>query len=249
MNIIKAITVEDERASRDTLRNYLHKYCPEVELVAEASNVMEGRELILQHRPELLFLDVEMPYGNGFDLIEALPDIPMEVVFITAYSDYAVRALNMSASYYLLKPIDIDELVTAVSRVLKNRASQEHNHRLSVLMNNLKNINSNSMKITLPTMEGFDIVDVREIVRARANDNLTDIYLSGGTHKLVCKTLKFFEETLNGLGFIRVHKSHLINMDHVQSYRKGQGGTAIMSDGAEVEISVRRKSEFLNRLG
>lgn len=247
MSEIKAIIIEDEEASRETLQNYLSKYCPTVEVVAQAENIQKGKQAILDHEPHLVFLDVEMPYGNGFDLLEQLEAIDFELIFVTAYSNYALKALNMSASYYLLKPIDIEELIAAVDKVSLNISNKEQLRSAQILKNNLQVEEHRLKRIVLPEMEGFEVAQLKDIVYCKANDNLTDFVFTDGRKKTICKTLKHFDEVLAESGFFRIHKSYLLNMEHVKGYVRGKGGYAQLSNGDELEIAVRRKQDFLQQ--
>ncbi len=244
---LKAVIVEDELASRETLTAYLEKYCPDVDLLAEADSVKSGLEIIKKHKPDVVFLDIEMPYGNAFDLLEQIPEVDFEVVFVTAYSNYAVKALNLSASYYILKPISIDELIKAVDKIKANRNNTEISIHSKILLDNIQEVNKPNHKIVLPLLNGFEIVHVRDIIRCRANDNFTEFHLKDGSKKLISRTLKFYEELLKDFGFIRIHKSHLINFQYVTKYLKGKGGMVEMSDGSVVDVSVNRKAEFLEK--
>ena len=244
---IKAVIIEDEKVSRETLENYLNRYCPSVEVVASAENIKVGREIIEKYNPNLVFLDVEMPYGNGFDLLEQLDHIDFELIFVTAFSNYALKALNMSASYYLLKPIDIEELITAVEKVSENLINQEHIRSAQILKANLEVEESRLKRIVLPELEGFEVAQLKDIVYCKANDNLTDFIFVDGKRKTICKTLKHFDDMLADSGFFRIHKSYLINMDHVKGFRRGKGGYAQLSNGDELEIAVRRKQDFLQQ--
>ncbi len=253
MKTINAIIVEDEEASRETLLNYLTKYCPEIHVLAMCKNIMEGEEAVLKYVPQLLFLDIEMPFGNGFDLLERLQNHAnrpqFETIFITAYSQYALKAIHYSASHYLLKPIDIEELEKAVTKVAAIIGSKNHEAQqiqTKVLLDNIKLTSDKLKKIVLPTMEGFEVVEVGEIIRCEANGNLTDFYLKNGQKKLICRTLKFYDDVLSEIGFLRVHRSHLINLNYVVAYKKGKGGFAVMIDGKEVEISSQKKQDFLD---
>lgn len=242
---LKALIVDDETASRETLANYLQKYCSDVLVAATADSVKTALAAIEKHRPDVVFLDVEMPFGNAFDLLEQVKDIQFETVFVTAFSNYALKAINFSAAYYILKPIDIDELVAAVEKIKK--AKQEKNHALhtQVLIENIHTANKQLHKLVLPVLEGFEVVQVKDIVRCEANDNFTDFIFSGGQRLLICRTLKFYEQTLEGFGFLRVHKSHLINLQYVKKYKRGKGGQVLMADGSEIEVSPNKKDEFL----
>lgn len=243
--MLKAIIIEDEPASRATLKNYISKYCKQVHIAGEAESVKTGLEAIKKHKPDLVFLDVEMPYGNAFDLLDQVEEQTFETIFVTAYDHYAMKALNFSASYYILKPIDIDELVKAVEQVAGKQESKEHALRTKVLIDNIKIENKQLQKIILPLLDGFEVVTVKDIVHCKANDNFTEFYLLDGSKKMICRTLKFYDELLSDLDFVRVHKSHLINLQYVKRYKKGKGGLVIMNDGTAIDVSATRKSELL----
>lgn len=244
---LKAIIVEDEEASRITLNNYLNKYCANVEVLDMADSVQTGLAVIKKHQPDVVFLDIEMPYGNAFDLLESLDNIDFEIIFVTAYRDYAIKALNLSAAYYILKPIDIDELVSAVDKIAERKKEGEDIFHTKILMDNIKSNSIQHKKIVLPQMDGFEVINVNEIIRAEANDNYTNFYLTGGKTFLVSKTLKHFDELLSEFDFIRVHKSHLVNLQYITKYIKGKGGQVRMSDDSYVDVSATRKKELLER--
>lgn len=244
---LKAVIVEDEEAGRVTLSNYLKKYCPNVKLSAMADSVETGLEAIKKHKPDIVFLDVEMPFGNGFDLLEQAEDIDFETIFVTAYSEYAIKALNFSASYYILKPIDIDELITAVEKIEKEKAKEDYSVHSKILLENIKNSNKQLHKIVLPLIDGFEIVQVKDIIRCKAEDNFTNFFMEDGSKKLICRTLKFYEEMLSDFDFVRTHKSHMVNVQHIKQYKKGKGGQVIMSDNSEVEVSAKRKKGLLEK--
>lgn len=245
MNQLKAIIVEDEQASRITLQNYLTKYCPSVNVVAEAENIKEGFAHIKQHQPQLVFLDVEMPYGNAFDLLEKFDELNFEIIFVTAFSKYALEALNLSASNYLLKPLEITGLIEAVEKVKKTISEKQKVKTSNILLENLSIENKQLKKVVLPMMDGFEVVVLKDIIRCEANDNLCNIHLIDGTKRTVCKTLKFYEEVLNEYDFVRTHKSHLININYVKQYKKGKGGEVVLSDGKQVPVSPIKKDKFL----
>jgi two-component system LytT family response regulator len=246
--MLKAIIVDDETASRETLANYLQKYCPEVELLALADSVKTGLVAIEKNEPDIVFLDVEMPFGNAFDLLEQVKEINFETVFVTAFSNYALKALNLSAAYYILKPIDIDELISAVQKIKISKERKNNNNHTQILIENIKTINGQLHKLVLPVLDGFEVVQVKDIIRCQANDNFTDFYFAGGKRMLICRTLKFYEQVLEEFGFMRIHKSHLINLQYVKKYRKGKTGQVIMSDDSELELSVNKKDDFLNKM-
>ncbi|WP_299532253.1 LytTR family DNA-binding domain-containing protein [Ulvibacterium sp.] len=238
---INAIIVEDETGSREILRNYLKKYVEDINLKGEAASIKEGLSLIKRYALDLVFLDVEMPFGNAFDLLDQVSDRTFEVVFVTAYDHYAKEALNQHAAYYLMKPINIDELIKAVDyvREIKQREANLENR---VLQPKLRGVEG---KITLPQQDGFQVLNVSEILYCKADDNYTEIYLEN-KKILVSKTLKYFEEALSGFSFARIHKSFLVNVNEVVKYRKGKGGSVVISNGKELLVSASRKKELLS---
>ena len=238
---LNAIIVEDEANSREILKNYLVKYCPDVNLLGEAASIQEGLSLIETNNPDLVFLDVEMPFGNAFDLLDKLPDRTFEIVFVTAYDQYAMDALNNHAAYYLMKPINIDELIKAVDYV-SEIINKENALEDKVIKPKLKNVEG---KITIPQQDGFQVLDVNDILYCKADDNYTEIYLES-KKILVSKTLKYFEEALSSFAFARIHKSYLVNVNEVVKYRKGKGGSVVISNGKELSVSASKKKDFLS---
>ena len=225
----------------DILRNYIGKYCTNIELLGEASNIEEAFVLIENHELDLVFLDVEMPYGNAFDLLDKVGDRSFETIFVTAYDHYAIEALNNQASYYLLKPISIDELIKAVHHVteLKEKEDKLANSVLAP-----KEF-SKSGRITIPQQDGFEVIEVNDILFCRADDNYTEIYFEK-SKKLVSKTLKHFEEILKEYSFARVHKSYLVNINSIVKYKRGKGGSVILSNGKEISVSSTKKANLLS---
>lgn len=239
---LNAIIVEDEETSRQILKNYLSKYCPNVSILGEAANVDEALILIRNKDLDLVFLDVEMPYGNAFDLLDKVGDIDFETVFVTAYNHYAIEALNAHASYYLMKPISIDELIKAVDYVADIK-TKEHALQDEVLVPKTNIVNG---KITIPQQNGFEVLNTSDILYCKADDNYTEIYLNNHKKKLVSKTLKYFEDALNSSSFARVHKSYLVNVNEVVKYIKGKGGSVVLSNGKEIMVSASKKSGLLS---
>ena len=238
---LKAIIVEDEQISREILRNYISKYCPNVTLLGEAENIEEAYLLIQKHELDLVFLDVEMPFGNAFDLLDKVEDRTFETIFVTAYDHYAIDALNNDASYYLLKPISIDELIKAVNIVveIKEKESQLQHQILVPKRNSAKG------KITIPQQDGFEVLDINDIIFCKADDNYTEIHLAN-SKKLVSKTLKYFEEVLTEYTFARIHKSYLVNVNAIIKYKKGKGGSVLVSNGKEILVSASKKANLLS---
>lgn len=245
MKQLSAVIIEDEEVSRDILKNYLASYCADIKILGEASNIKDGEELIRQHSPQIVFLDIEMPYGNGFDLLEKMSQINFEVIFITAFSDYAIKAINLSASSYLLKPIDIDELVAAVDKVKSNQLNSSEAFSTKILAENIKSLNDKDQKMVIPQMDGFEVIKISDIIRAEGSDNYTILYLTNNKKYTLSKTLKYYENLLTDFGFLRTHKSHLLNLDHVVKYKKGKVGEAIMTDASTVLVAATSKKELL----
>lgn len=238
---LKSIIIEDEEVSRDILRNYVKKYCPEVDICGEAANIKTGVALIQNNNPDLVFLDVEMPFGNAFDLLDQLPERNFEVIFVTAYNHYAMDALNNHAAYYLMKPIDIDELIKGVGYVLDIK--RKENTLKSDLV--VPKVTASGGKITVPMQDGFEVINVDDIYYCKADDNYTEIFFEK-KHLLVSKTLKHFEDLLKPYLFARVHKSYLVNVAKITKYKKGKGGSIVLSDGVEIMVSASKKSELLS---
>ena len=243
--MLKAVVIEDEKTSRETLVNYITKYCNNVTIVGEAYDVKSGLLVIKKYQPDIVYLDIEMPFGNGFDLLEQVPELNFETIFVTAYSNYAIKAFNSSAAFYLLKPVDIEELIRSTDSVSKRINSEKNIQHTKVLLENIQSENKQLKKIVLPTMDGFEIVKVNEIIRCKADNNYTEIYLLNGKNHIISKTLKFYEDLLKEMDFVRVHKTHLVNIQYVKKYTKGKGGFATMQDGAEVEVSSSKKENFM----
>ena len=239
---LKAILVEDEETSRDILKNYLTKYCPSINVVGEAANVEEALVLIRNNDLDVVFLDVEMPYGNAFDLLDKVGNIDFETIFVTAYNHYAIEALNAHASYYLMKPISIEELIKAVDYVTKIKTKEE------ALQDQVLVPKTNSVdgKITIPQQDGFEILNTADIMYCKADDNYTEIYLNNNKKKLVSKTLKYIEESLEDANFARVHKSYLVHVNEVVKYIKGKGGSVVLSNGKEIMVSASKKADLLS---
>lgn len=248
MNKINAIIVDDEQDSRETLRSYLTKYCPQIHIQDESANIQEARTAILKHEPQLVFLDVEMPHGNAFDLLEQWETVPFETIFVTAFSKYAIQAFNLSAAHYLLKPLEIEALEKAVKdaeeRIKKNKLI----NTAQVLLENIRTSSAQNRKLVLPLLEGFDIVRANEILYCEADDNFTCFYFKNGNRSMICRSLKFYDEVLAPLGFCRIHRSYVVNLDTVVRYNKGKGGSVILENGKELMVANSRKEKLVEKL-
>lgn len=246
--MIKTLIIEDEQKSRDVLAAIIQKTCPDLSIVGLASNVKEGVGMIKEFHPDLVFLDISMPDGSGFDLLEQVPDQKFELIFATASDQHAIRAIKYSACDYLLKPIDADELKAAVDKVIKKKKAIPNMENLQFLIHHLKRADENFQKITLPTGNAYEIVNVKDIVRCEADGSYTNFYLNDKRKLMISAGLKHYEELLPESDFIRVHHHHLINMNHVVRFLKEDGGYAVMSDGSKIEISRRKKEAFMEKL-
>ncbi len=248
--ILTTIIVEDELRGRNALKALLQTISS-VKLIGEASNVDDAKKMIEDWDPDLVLLDIEMPYKNGFDLLAEIENRSFDVIFITAYDSYAIKAFKFSAIDYLLKPIDQEELISAIDKTLVKRASSHYEPKTQMenLLENLKTINKQSFKLSLPSFEGTMFVPLDEIIRCESDANYTKFFLLQEINPiLVSKTLKEYEDLLQDYGFCRVHHSNMINLKYVKKYIKGEGGIAVMIDGAEVEISRRKREIFLNSI-
>jgi two-component system LytT family response regulator len=244
MKKIKSVIVEDELSARQALKAYLAKYCPQIEVIGEAHDARQAVTVLHELKPQLVFLDVELPFGNAFDVLDACKDLYFETIFATAFSEYSLKALNQSAAYYLLKPVSIEELIVAVEKVSQHIANKEIFDRNSIAVENFREPQPEKRQVILPTLEGFEVIKMEEIIRLQGNGNFTDIFLKDGSKKMACRFLKHYDEILS-YPFIRVHKSHIINVECVKSYHKNSGGYVVLSDKSEVDISANYKEEFL----
>ncbi|MGL4598778.1 MAG: LytR/AlgR family response regulator transcription factor [Bacteroidia bacterium] len=242
---IRTVIVEDEQAALEALKAYIGKYCPQLELVGEAHDAREAEKVLHELKPQLVFLDVEMPFGNAFDVLDACKDLDFETIFVTAFSTYSVQALNQSAAYYLLKPVSIEELILAVEKVTQELNSQDVFHRNTLVVENFREQQVAKRQVVLPTLEGFEVIKMDDIIRLQGNGNFTDIFLKDGTKKMACRFLKHYDEILP-FPFLRVHKSHIINLECVKSYHKQTGGFVTLIDKSEVDISTQYKEQFLS---
>ena len=250
VNIITAIIVDDELRHHETLSKMLKTFCPEIELCGNANSVKEAVDLIHQNNPQLVFLDIEMPGGNGFTLFDNFDEPPFEVIFTTAHDLYAINAIKYAALDYLMKPINIRELQEAVSRALKiiNKKDASSNKKIDVLKSNLQLEDKRFTKIALPSSDGIDFIEANTILHAEAERSYSNFYLDNGKKIMVSKPLKDYEALLEQCNFFRVHKSHMVNLNHIEKYIKGKGGYVILKDGSHVDVSVRKKEDLLNKL-
>lgn len=247
--MIRCIIIDDELKSRESLKILLTDFCENVEVLDICQNVSEGITSIDKHKPNVVFLDIQMQRETGFDLLSKIKQIDFEVVFTTAHSEYAIKAFKFSAIDYLLKPIDIEELKDSLSKVEK-KLNGNINERLEQLILNLKPTQSNqNYKLALPTSDGLIFVKIEEIIYCEAASNYTQIFTDDGKKHVISRTLKEYEDLLADHNFFRIHNSHLINLASIKKYVRGDGGYVIMNNDVSLDVSKRKKEAFLSKLG
>jgi len=247
--MIRAVIVDDEQHCISRLTDLLNRHCKQTVTIAGAfGSVDEAITGIINLKPDLVFLDIQLHEQTGFDMLAQLPHIDFEVIFTTAYDNYAIQAFKFSAVDYLLKPIDPDDLVQAVNKLQKILDQQQLTEKFSALFHNLKTADNTSKKITVATNKGLLFLQISDIVRCEADVNYTTIFLKDKQQIMVAKTLKEFEDMLSDHNFFRIHNSHLINMDYIKSYHKGKGGYVTLADNTSLEVSTRRRDLFLKRI-
>jgi two-component system LytT family response regulator len=244
-----AIIVDDEHDGIRTLKKMLELNCPDVEIAATCSNPNDAIKTLEEIKPDLVFLDVRMPGKSGVELLAELSEIDFEVIFVTAHDEYMLQALQFSAVDYLMKPVDEDRLQEAVQRVKKRLNEKKNSKQTEILLHNINNVGSPlEMRLCLPTQKGFTIVKLEEIIYCEAQRSYTIFRLVNNKSIIISKPLFDYDKLLADTIFLRVHKSFLINLMHVKEYMRGEGGTVIMSNGMEVEISRRKKEQFLDKV-
>jgi two-component system LytT family response regulator len=240
--------IDDERNSRDSLQKKILQYCNELEIIAICESGEEGLEKIELLKPNIVFLDVEMPRMNGFTMLQKLKTRQFELIFTTAYDHYAIRAIRFSALDYLVKPIEAEDLKEAVARAVEKIKHPASNERIETLLHNLLQEKNRHQKIALSSLEGFLFVEIDQIIYLEAKSNYTEVYLKDQPKITISKTLKDCEEVLSPAVFIRIHHSYMINRNHIQKYIKGEGGQVIMSNGQALDVARRRKEEFMRQI-
>jgi two-component system LytT family response regulator len=244
----RSIIVDDEFKSSENLKKMLETYCQNVEVAALCQNVAQGIEAVEKFHPDVVFLDIQMQRETGFDLLTKLKDIDFEVIFTTAHSEYAIKAIKFSAIDYLLKPIDVEELRAAVAKV-ESKQNGNITERLEHLLKNIKSGTSENFKLALPTSEGLTFIKTNEILYCKASGNYTEIFMTDGKKHLVSRQLKEYDDLLSGHDFFRIHHSFLININYIKNYVRGEGGYVVMNDNASLDVSRRKKDAFLERIG
>lgn len=242
----KAVIIDDMKDAREALKSELEMHCPEIELIGEAESVISGSKLLKKVNPDILFLDIELEDGTGFDILEIIDEYSFHVIFTTASDAFAIKAFRFSALDYLMKPVDPDELMEAISKIdliHQNNTSDQ----LEILKESLDE-QKVPEKIALHTQDKIQLVALKNIIRCEADGNYTSFHFTEGKELLVTKTLKEFDELLSNFGFIRTHQSHLANLYHVNEFIKTEGGYLRMSNGSDVPVSFRKRSEVIKRL-
>ena len=247
MTKLKTIIVEDEKHSREALKNLIQNYCTDVEIIGEAASVDDSVKLIRRTMPDVVFSDIELQPGTGFEVLEQVKDLDFDVVFTTAFDQYAIKAIKLSSIDYLLKPIGIEELQAAVEKCRLKKGELIRQQQKDILLDHVQN-QGHARKICLATNDGLEFIQEENIVSCHANGSYTKFNFKDGTSMLVSKHLKEYEELLTSDQFMRVHNSHLINLKEVKKYVKSEGGYILMTDESMINLSPKRKDEFLKRM-
>jgi two-component system LytT family response regulator len=249
MTKLKTILVDDEPRGLSSLRKLLEYNCPNVEVVAMCSNADEARLVIGEMQPQLVFLDIAMPEKTGFDLLNEIGKASFEVIFVTAHNDFMIQAFRFSCVDYLLKPVDDDLLIDAVNRAVQRAEEKRSSENLETLLYNLRAKESGQkLKICITSMKGFQVVKLVDIVYCEANRNYTNFHFENQKSVCASKTIYEYESLLEDSGFVRIHKSFMVNLEHVKSYNRGEGGTVTLSNNMELEVSRRKKDFFLGKM-
>ena len=244
-NPLTAILVDDELHCLETLQWQLTRYCPSVKVIGRYRSAQEALTALSKQKPDIAFVDIEMPHTNAFEMLGALAPIDFQLIFTTAYDEYAVKAFKVNAVDYLLKPIDKDELITAVQKVERNPI---HKQQYQALKQFLQSQHLEDERITFSTQEGLEVVAIQDIIRCQSDSNYSDILLVDERKITISRTLKEVEEMLKAYSFFRVHHSHLVNLRHVRKYLRGDGGAVVMSDQSQVSVARSRKEQLLSLL-
>jgi two-component system, LytTR family, response regulator len=245
--MLRTIIVDDEPKNVRILTKLLTDYCSDVKIIATAGNATEAAEIIEEIKPDLVFLDIEMPNGNAFDLLDKFATINFQIIFITAFESYSLKAFKYSALDYLLKPVSIEELQHAVEKAKSNAQNKDINLQVKSLLQNVGKSNGGKQKIALHTLDGLEFVLLEEIIRLEAKGSYTVFSINNKKQIIASKSIRFYEEILSEEIFFRVHNSHIINLDFIKKYHKGRGGYIELEDGTNIEVATRRKNDFLAR--
>ena len=249
MTTVRAILIDDEPRGLNTMQKLLQLNCPDVNVIATATNVDDAFEKVSQLQPDLIFLDIAMPVKNGFDLLKQMEGCQFEVIFVTAHNNFMIEAFHFSAIDYLLKPVEDDLLVDAVKRAKKRITEKTGSKNIETLLHNIKNKQTpENRKLCIPSLKGFQVVELNDILYAEAAGNYTNFYFANQSPICTSKPIHEYEELLTDVGFVRIHKSHLVNLLHVKEYLKGEGGAVILSNKTELEVARRKKEIFIAKM-
>ncbi len=243
MKKIRTVLIDDEKNSLIILSKLLERKCPQVEIVATGQSVAEGIDIINEHKPELVFLDISMPDGEGFEVLEKIDDTALEVVFVTAYNQYAIKAFEFSALHYLVKPVTGDQLKEAVDR-FEEAVTEDITEKIQVLNSNIKKLD----RLILPTSSGLNIIQLNEIYRCESSNNYTTFFLTNNKKIVVSKSIQVYEKMLSNSGFCRIHNKHVVNLKYIKKYVKGRGGYVVLTNDKQVDVSEGKKKNFLKEL-
>jgi two-component system LytT family response regulator len=244
--MISALLVDDEPKNSETLIAILGQYCPAIFVSGSCTGIAQAEQLIEQEEVQLLFLDVQMPNGTGFDLLDRVKNKHLEVIFVTAYDNFLLKAIRYSALDYILKPVSIPDLIDAVKRAEERIAQRLVNHQLELLLSNIRKP-AQTQRIAIPSKKGYDFIPIADILRLEAQGSYTEVHLSDGKNYLTSKNIKEYEDMLPADTFCRVHHAHLVNLNFIRTYHRGRGGYLEMNNGVCIQVSVRKKDELLSR--
>lgn len=246
--MITAAIIDDEDRARETILKILNGFCPHIKVIGEAHSVESGYRLITELKPEVVFLDIQMPDGTGFDLLRKFPSIDFKFVIITAYQEFAIKAFKFSAINYLLKPIDPSDFVNAVEKLQETRRSEEINQKFQTFIENTESPEKNPHKVILKTFDSVMVVETKRIIRCESQNNYTLFFFSDYSKVLVSKTLKEFDDMLSSSGFLRTHQSHLVNLNFVKSYKRYPESHIYLTDGTQIPVAIRKRELVENIL-
>ena len=243
--MLKTILIDDETRCLEALAIELNEYCPQVKIIDKCTSAKDGLLSIKKNKPDLIFLDIEMPWMNGFEMLDVIEEIDFEIIFVTAYDKFAVRAFRVSAMDYILKPAGQKELKEAVDKVLEKKSDYISKDHLQTLLENIKNPSSANPKVAFPKKDGIEFIACLDVIHCQADDNYCHLILQGAKNVLLAKSIKHIEGMLKDYGFFRIHQSHLINLSHLKTFMKSDGGYVIMDNGDQLRVSRLKKEELL----
>lgn len=243
--MIKILIVEDEKPILDTINTIVKDYCKDVEVIGTATNIAYAEKLINKSNPDLVLLDINLPDGTSFDLLQQLSHIDFKIIFITAFEEFAMKAIKLSALDYLIKPVDPMELIEAINKAKETIQKTNNDLKLNALLSNVNNLSEKPKKIILKTAESIYLIDVQDIVHCESDGSYTRFYINDGKKIFISKVLKDFEDLLEDCGFMRIHKSHIINLNYIDRFDKHEGGYVILKDQSPIPVSFRKKDKLM----